>query len=71
MQFADEVTRVKSFILFWGKFNMFLHDESSSLVPVFVVVVMLSPISTFSIEQSRKNGFKGAFQVYKVKVAQI
>jgi hypothetical protein len=37
---------------------------------VFVVVV-LSPISTFSIEQSRKNGFKGAFQVYKVKVAQI
>ena len=32
---------------------------------------MLSPISTFSIEQSRKNGFKGAFQVYKVKVAQI
>jgi hypothetical protein len=51
----------------------FLDDELSSLVPMFVVVVMLSCLQfqLFQLNSLAKNGFKGAFQVYKVKVAQI
>ena len=45
------------------KFKIFLDDEESSLVPVFVLlfsclVVLSSPISTFSIGKSRKKGLK-------------